>query len=412
MTPTSMFRQEAQNAQRNRLHGDVHLALPLSWQLIGYGLVAMLAVTIGFLFLGSYARVETVGGQIEPDLGAAVIVPSRPGIVTTIGPREGALVRAGAPLVTIRAEEMGRGGGSGPERILGALEEQDSRLALQQRSTFATAAMTRLRLHEQAIGVRAELAALDRQITLQRQLVDVAQGDFDRLQGVVKQGFLSRRDLQVRQETLLGRQQQLATLQQSRADKLANLAEAGRAGDEAGSSAQATAAGIAGDRAAVAQRRYDVEASRGYTLTAPISGTVTAVTARIGQPAQTTTPLMTIVPSGAKLEAQLYVPTQAAGFLAVGQEVRLQVDAFPYARFGTITGIVSRISSAAINRVVGTGPAQPFYLVTATIAEPKIYAFGRDHRLQPDMTLTALIIAEKRSLAEWLFEPIFAVRRR
>lgn len=407
-----MFRQEVQLAQQNRLHGDVSLALPVSWQLIGYGLLTLLTTAIAFLFLGSYARVETVSGQVEPDLGAAQIVPSRAGIITGIAVKEGERVSSSSPLVSIRVEEMGRTGGTGPAQVLTALGEQDSQLAAQGRSTMAGAGATRQRLAAQIDGLRAETAALDQQIASQRRLVDVAQGDYDRSQTVAAKGFLSRRDLQTREETLIGRQQQLASLGQARADKQASLMEASRAVEEAGQTAQATAAGIAGDRASVAQRRFDVEASRGYTLTAPIAGVVTAVTARIGQSAQSSAPLMTIVPTGAKLEAQLYVPTQAVGFLLVGQEVRLQVDAFPYARFGSVPAVIERISSAAINRAIPNGKSEPVYLVIASIRAPRIYAFGRSHRLQPDMTLTARIVTERRSLAEWLFEPILAVRRR
>ncbi len=407
-----MFRQEAQIAQQNRLHGDVSLAMPISWQLIGYGLLALLVAATAFLFLGSYARVETVVGQIEPDLGAAQIVPSRAGIVTGILAKEGEQVSASSALVSIRVEEMGRTGGTGPTQVLTALSEQDTQLAAQQSSTLAGARATRQRLDAQITGIRAELAALDQQIATQRKLVEVAQGDYDRSQTIATKGFLSKRDLQTREETLLGRQQQLASLTQARADKQASLMEAARAIDEAGRTAQAAAAGIAGDRASVAQRRYDVEASRGYTLTAPIAGVVTAVTARIGQPAQVNAPLMTIVPANAKLEAQLYVPTRAAGFLSVGQEVHVQVDAFPYAQFGSVPAVISRISSATINRGTANGQPEPVYLVIAAITDPRIYAFGRFHRLQPDMTLAARIVTEKRTLAEWLFEPILAVRRR
>lgn len=407
-----MFRQEVQLAQQNRMHGDVSLALPVSWQLIGYGLLAMLATATAFLFLGSYARVETVAGQIEPDLGAAQIMPSRAGIVTDISAKEGERVSASSSLLSIRVEEMGRAGGTGPAQVLTALGEQDTQLAAQERSTLASAGATRQRLGAQIAGLHDEIAALDQQIATQHRLVEVAQSDYDRSQTVASRGFLSKRDLGIREEALLSRQQQLASLSQARADKQAGLMEAARAIEEASRSAQATAAGIAGDRASVAQRRFDVEASRGYTLTAPIAGIVTAVTARIGQPAQVNVPLMTIVPAGARLEAQLYVPTQAAGFLSIGQEVRLQVDAFPYAQFGSVPAVISRISSAAVSRATATRQSEPVYLVIAAITDPRIYAFGRLHRLQPDMTLTARIVTEKRSLAEWLFEPILAVRRR
>lgn len=407
-----MFRPEAIERQRGRLSGNVHLFVPISWHLIGYGLLAIVTASLLFLFLGSYARVETVTGQIEPDLGSAAIMPTRAGIITSIPISEGTSVRAGAPVATIRAEEIDAGGGTGPEKVLAALKERDGRLAAQGQSILTGASATRARLLGQQQGLRAELAALDKQIDAQQHLIQTAQDDWVRVQAVAQRGFISKRELQAREDLLTSRQQQLAALVQTRADKAATLGGTDRAIEEAVSQAQATAAGIAGSRASVAQKEYDVAASRGYTLTAPVSGIVTALMARIGQSAQTSTSLMTIVPAGAHLQAWLYVPTQAAGFLTIGQDVRLQIDAFPFARFGTVPAKIVKISNAAINHPTSSGQAEPVYLVTASIADPGIHAFNHYQHLQPDMTLTARIITEKRSLAEWLFEPILAVRRR
>lgn len=407
-----MFRIEAVQAQRQSLHGGVHLAPPLSWQIIGYGLLGVLVVTMTFLALGSYARVETVTGKIVPDAGSAVITPTRNGIVTRLYAREGDAVPAGAPLVDIRAEEVLLGGGTGPERVDAALADEDARLAAQQRSTDRTAGVSRERYAAQAAGLRNELTALDGQITLQRRLVEVANDGFNRIREVAAKGYITKRDLEDREQTMLSRQQQLAVLEQTRADKSATLAQTLRAMDEALGTAHSATAGIAGSRADIASRRYTVAAGRGYTLTAPIAGIATAVTARLGQPVQPGTSLLTVIPKGAHLEAQLYVPTRAAGFLAKGQPVRLQVDAYPFERFGAVTARITGISTAAIVQANATGQGEPVYLVTAALADPAVRAFGQRRPLQADMTLTARIITEKRSLAEWLFEPLMAVRQR
>jgi membrane fusion protein len=41
-----------------------------------------------------------------------------------------------------------------------------------------------------------------------------------------------------------------------------------------------------------------------------------------------------------------------------------------------------------------------------------VTAFGRSEPLVSGMTLSARIVTEKQSLLEWLFEPLYAVRRR
>ena len=112
--------------------------------------------------------------------------------------------------------------------------------------------------------------------------------------------------------------------------------------------ARSQEAGIQSSRAALAQHRAEDETAEDYVLAAPVDGTVTAIVARPGLPAGPQQQLMVVMPVNARPQAELYVPTQAAGFLAPGQEVRLAVDAFPYQSFGTVPARIVRISSAAI----------------------------------------------------------------
>jgi membrane fusion protein len=410
--PTPLFRKEVLERRADRLHGDVNLAVPVSWQLIGFALLAALVAALLFLFLASYSRVENVGGAIVLDRGVASIVPTRPGIVTALDAREGQQVTAGARLAEIRSEEAMTDGGTGPRRVIEALAQQDATLAGQRTMMMTAAAAERARLAEQIAGLTQEIASIDDQIASQRRLVEVAQNEFQSMAGVAERGFISQRDLRAREEALLARRQQLSQLQQSRGAKTSQLAEARRAVAQSGASAQAQAASVASSRAEVAQRRADVEAVRGYTLISPIAGVVTAVTARIGQPVNPQTALMIVVPRNAKPRAELYIPTSAAGFLAVGQDVRLAIDAFPYQRYGTVTATIAEISSVAVPRAGPDGAAVPVYLVTADLAQAWVPAFGQRQPLLPGMLLSARVVTDRRSLFEWLFEPLYAVRRR
>ncbi|HEX8480820.1 MAG TPA: HlyD family efflux transporter periplasmic adaptor subunit [Allosphingosinicella sp.] len=365
-----------------------------------------------FLFSASYSRVETVAGAIVLDQGIASIMPSRPGTVAALAAREGQKVARGQALVEIRSEEDAAGGRTAPRRIIDALEQQDGSLAAQTALTMSAAVEEQSRAAALIKGLGDEVASLDAQIASQRRLVEVAGNEFRDVQGVASKGFISRRDLETREAALIGRRQQLSQLEQARSVKNADMAQARRGIAQTGASAQAQAAAVSSTRAQLAQRLAEVETGRGYTLTSPIDGTVTALTARLGQPVNQTQPLMVVMPDNAITRAELYVSTAAAGFLDRGQEVRLAIEAFPYQRFGTVTGRIVHISSVAIPKATAEGGAVPVYLVTVELADPAVVAFGRRQPLLPGMTLSARIITEKQSLFEWLFEPLFAVRRR
>lgn len=92
--------------------------------------------------------------------------------------------------------------------------------------------------------------------------------------------------------------------------------------------------------------------------------------------------------------------------------MRLAVDAFPYQRFGTVIGRVETVSASAINAQGPNGGTIAVYPVTVTIDQPRITAYGGTEPLVSGMSLTARIVTERQSLIEWLFEPLFAVRRR
>lgn len=410
--PTPLFRKEVLEHRADRLQGDVSIAVPISWQVIGYALLAALVVALVFLFTASYSRVENVAGAIVLDKGVASIVPTRTGIVADLPAREGQRVKPGDALVRIRSEEDMAGGGTGPKRILEALNEQDRRLASQTALMGNAAAAEAARLSAQITGLTQEIASLDNQISAQQRLVQVAESEFNQIQSVAGKGFISRRELETREVALIARRQQLAQLQQNRAAKTAEVAAARRAIPQAQAQAEAQAAGVESSRAGLAQQATQAEVAQGYTLTSPIAGTVTAVTARLGQPVSQQQPLMVIMPVAATPRAELYVPTSAAGFLEVGQEVRLAVDAFPYQRFGTVRARIAEISSVAVPKATAEGGAIPVYLVTADLIGNTVKAFGRDQPLLPGMTLSARIITQRQSLFEWLFQPLFAVSQR
>lgn len=119
------------------------------------------------------------------------------------------------------------------------------------------------------------------------------------------------------------------------------------------------------------------------------------------------------VPAGTGLQAEFHVPPAAAGFLERGQAIRIAVDAYPYQTYGTVPARVDFISAATIPVALpdGSGTIEAF-LVQATLDREAVEAFGRERPLRPGMTVRARITTRSRSLAEWLFEPLYAVARR
>lgn len=112
-----------------------------------------------------------------------------------------------------------------------------------------------------------------------------------------------------------------------------------------------------------------------------------------------------LVADAGRLQARLAVPPGAVGFIEPGQNVRIAVDAFPFATHGTVEG---RIDSVATAAVPVAGSAGEVFLAQATLHQDSIRAFGRARPLRAGMTVRARITTRSRSLVELLFEPFYA----
>jgi multidrug efflux pump subunit AcrA (membrane-fusion protein) len=156
-------------------------------------------------------------------------------------------------------------------------------------------------------------------------------------------------------------------------------------------------------------------ATSGMVLTAPVTGQVVAMSARVGELATNQAALVTISPEGSPLEARLLVPTRAAGMVQAGQDVRLMVDAFPFQRFGAIDGTIQEVARAVTRPGEMAAPVEfkeAVYAVRVRVASSSIAAYGQAHKLESGMTLKADMITDRRTFLTWLLDPLLAAGKR
>src|SRR5687768_17284889 len=99
---SDLFRKEAVEHATRRLTGEVVLATPLGFRLLGGLLVGVAAAAVAFAANASYARKETVPGWVVPEGGLVRLTARQGGQVATVDVREGQAVAAGAPIATVR----------------------------------------------------------------------------------------------------------------------------------------------------------------------------------------------------------------------------------------------------------------------------------------------------------------------
>ena len=114
------------------------------------------------------------------------------------------------------------------------------------------------------------------------------------------------------------------------------------------------------------------------------------------------------------MEAELFVPARAIGFVQRGGRVRLLYDAFPFNASGVQRDHRAqspRSPCAARPTSQNRSLKEPAYKVRVALDRQSVDANGRLVP-QSDMTLAADIILERRQLIEWLFEPLLSAWKR
>lgn len=84
-------------------------------------------------------------------------------------------------------------------------------------------------------------------------------------------------------------------------------------------------------------------------LTAPVDGIVQQLTVHtVGGVVEAAKPLMVIVPKDSGLEVEAKILNRDVGFVKVGHQAEVKLEAFPYTKYGVIEGKVLHISRDAI----------------------------------------------------------------
>jgi membrane fusion protein len=98
------------------------------------------------------------------------------------------------------------------------------------------------------------------------------------------------------------------------------------------------------------------------------------------------------------------------GFARPGQRVTLRLDAFPYQKFGVQHATLASIAgSMELPERPGPDGMQPYYRLIALLDKQTVPAYGEEVPLRPGMRLMADIVVDKRSLLEWLLEPLYSL---
>jgi hemolysin D len=423
---------------------------------------ALFVAALAWSYFGWMDIYAIAPGKIQPDGGSKVVQPLEAGKVTAIRVENGSRVNAGDVLVELDQTE------AAAEREAQARDLEAAKAEAARREAAIAAAhgetleplpiafpagISEAVRHREEGVLAADLAQLrstvatlkaqlaEKQATKERLTSTIAERE--KLIALAKERVAMRQQLDAmgagsRAQTIEAMEQyetQVTTDTGDRGQLIetdAAMAELDRKMDEA----------VGQFVAQQAQKLAEIEQKRDHleedlikaqskashtVLKAPIAGTVQQLAvSSLGQVVAAGQPLLTIVPADDAIEVKAMIANADIGFVKVGEDAVIKVDAFPFTRYGTIGGTVAKVFGDAVDerdatelsdaanaaRPQGADPGSPLktqnlvFPATIRLAQRFIDVDGQQIALRPGMAVTVEVRTGRRRAIDYLLAPL------
>lgn len=406
----NLFRAEALKAKSAQHYGEILLAQPPKlWIMTLVSTLTATAIVI-FLLVGTYTKRSTVSGVLVSSEGVATVLAPVTGVISKLSLEDGAFVSKGQSLAVI---DIPRGTASGvdaqtslQERILrrrvSLADEGDAQLAL--------LSTQRAAVEDQLSITRRELKQINAELEVRRKQVQVTEKILSRYHQLQGDRYVSELQASQQELSLLTAQADLHELERSAEAAQRSIVLLEQQLDELPNRVRAIEAEREGRLATLEQEEIETQARGQLVITSPVTGIITDQGVQAGKAVQATQPLLSILPEGGYLEAELIVPSSAVGFIDPGDTVLLRYETYPHQKFGHHEGRVLRVSRSPMAGTTADGVPPSSYRIRVSLNQQHVLAYGKQEPLMPGMRLEADILGDTRSLAEWLLEPLYSLK--
>lgn len=415
--------------------------------LAGWMLRLLLALITCLLLWATFGQLDIVAvadGKLVPSTYLKIVQPAEQGIVREILVKEGEAVKAGQ--VLIRMDSVLAGADVKAIRA----ERDNKRLAL--RRIDAQLAGKRFSRDkgdpaELALQVEAQYAAnvraYENALAQERSLLEKARHDLAAAEGtrakleqvlphyveqehafekLTKDGFAGRILYTDKRRERIEKEQDLRTQEfiigASRALIEQSEQKIAQIGADYRRSLQTERVEIASQLEKLTQELAKLSHRQELLdLRAPAAGLVKDLaTHTAGTVAAPGTILMTLVPEGDKLVAEVWVSNQDVGFVRPGQDAKLKLVTFQFQKYGMIEGRVAHVNADAteapspntrsdsLSRDRPMGPLA--FRALLDLNRQELLADGQRYPLQPGMQVAGEIHLGTRTVMEYLLSPV------
>lgn len=417
----SLFRQQAIEHMTVRQYGSVVLTRNASHQFLTYIFVILALLLIIFFATFETTRKVPIQGILVPTAGVTRVFPNQVGVIKEVRVKDGQFVREGQTLFVISSERSTSDLRSTEALISELLAQRRDSFRNELRQAKVQSKHRRAALHQRALDLQSEIRRLDNQAHMQKQRIVLSEQNLARFSQLKATNYISAAQFQEREAELLDQQQRLLEIERIRSTVQRDLASTQAEEKDSALQALRDENALHRNAATLEQDLTENEARREILVRARQSGTITTIAVNTGQTVGAATSLASILPEGSELEAEMYVPSRAVGFIKPGMAALLRYQAFPYQKFGQHPASVREVAttsvrpeelSASIAVVPGAAQAEPVYRIRLKLNQQTVQAYGAAIPLRSGMLVDASVMLEHRKLYEWVLEPLFSISGR
>lgn len=144
-------------------------------------------------------------------------------------------------------------------------------------------------------------------------------------------------------------------------------------------------------------------------LVSPLNAMVNKIHIRTeGGVVQPGAPILELTPLDGKVEIEAEIQQKDIAFVHIGQTASVKVTAYDFSRFGSVSGTVTFISPDAQKREDG----REFFQVRVELDDSFLKIDDRHYPITPGMVANVDMVIAKRTVYEYLMEPVLKLRDR
>jgi len=368
---------------------------PPSWlvRLIGWLLSAVaLLAGLAAVFVQIPETVSTPFVLVSPSGNETLVAPIA-GLLVQTGVEEGTEVAQGAVLFVLRSDEIRhwQTQRSTDRELLRALRERRTKLNEIQASQTAIK--------------QAQISQMEREVAFREKHLATHQDALASMQKIEAEGGMSRIEMLGHRLNLAASEKDLLIAQKSLQQESLALAQLQTEWERQRLDEDSEAEKLRIRLAALEQQLEHCEGDLMF-VRAPYAAVVVALERRSDRdPVQAGAALGQLARQGEQPHARLQLTEPALARLQAGQRVRFFFEAYPYQRYGTVTGRLDWITPAAV-----AVRDQAHFHASATLDQTSLTGAGRALPLRVGMTGEARVILGRRTLVEHIFEPVRQMR--